>query len=371
VKRWQDILLGLGWALVLLVPILYVCAWAIESVFEVPLAPESFRFERPWAALLLLSAPLVWLARVLLRDATPRIQVSRAKDLAAIARPKMRQWIAPATVGARIVAALLLSVALMGPQSIHAREDAEVEGIDIVLALDCSLSMQASDIHPDRFRAMQAVVDEFVRRRPNDRIGAVVFGADAYTLLPLTTDKDALRGVIAEMELGNIDGAGTAIGNALGVSLNRLRQSRAESRVIILLTDGDSNSGNIAPEQAAEFAANMEVKVYTVLMGQSDEAMVQNGADQTGRPIWDRAEFPINPELMRNIAERTGGEAYVVGDRQSLERSFHSILDSLERSEIEDQGRVYGDLFPAFVWPAFALLCLELLITSLYLRRWP
>ena len=117
-KRWQDILLGLGWALALLVPILYVCAWAIESVFEVPLAPESFRFERPWAALLLVSAPLVWLARVLLRDATPRIQVSRAKDLAAIARPKMRQWIAPATVGARIVAALLLSVALYAPAAL-------------------------------------------------------------------------------------------------------------------------------------------------------------------------------------------------------------------------------------------------------------
>jgi hypothetical protein len=141
--------------------------------------------------------------------------------------------------------------------------------------------MQASDIYPNRFQAMQAVVDEFIRRRPNDRIGAVVFGVDAYTLLPLTTDKEALRGVIAELELGNIDGQGTAIGNALGVSLNRLRQSRAASRVIILLTDGDSNSGNVAPEQAAEFAANMDVKVYTVLMGQSDEAMVQQGTDQT------------------------------------------------------------------------------------------
>lgn len=370
-KRWQEILLGLGWALLLLVPILYVCAWAIERVYEVPLAPESFRFERPWAALLMLAGPLVWIARVLLRDAAPRLQVSRAKDLAAVARPKARQWIAPMTVGARLVAVMLLAVGLMGPQSIHAREDTEVRGIDIVLTLDCSLSMQASDIYPNRFQAMQAVVDEFIRRRPNDRIGAVVFGVDAYTLLPLTTDKEALRGVIAELELGNIDGQGTAIGNALGVSLNRLRQSRAASRVIILLTDGDSNSGNVAPEQAAEFAANMDVKVYTVLMGQSDEAMVQQGVDQVGRPIWDRGEFPINPALMRRISERTGGESFVVGDRESLERSFHTILDRLEQSEIEDQGRVYGDLFPAFVWPALGLLVLELLVASLYLRRWP
>lgn len=370
-KRWHEILLGLGWALLLFVPTLYVTAWSIERVYEVPLAPESFRFERPWAALLFLAVPLVWLARLLLREAAPRLAVSRAKDLAAVARPRMRQRVAPLTLAARMVALFLIVVGLMGPQSIHAREDAEVRGIDIVLALDLSLSMQASDITPNRFLAMQAVVDEFIRRRPNDRIGAVVFGVDAYTLLPLTSDKEAVRGVIAELELGNIDGQGTAIGNALGVSLNRLRQSRAASRVIILLTDGDSNSGNVSPEQAAEFAANMDVKIYTVLMGQSDEAMVQQGQDQLGRPIWDRGEFPINPALMRQIAERTGGESFVVGDRRSLERSFHTILDRLEQSEMEDQGRVYGELYPAFVWPALALLSLEFLLGTLYLRRWP
>ncbi len=370
-RRWQEVLLGLGWALLFLVPILYVSAWVIERVYEVPLAPESFRFERPWAALLFLAVPLVWLARVLLRDATPRVAVSRAKDLAAIARPRLRQWIMPATLGARLVAIFLVVIGLMGPQSIHAREDAEVRGIDIVLALDLSLSMQASDITPNRFQAMQAVVDDFIQRRPNDRIGAVVFGADAYTLLPLTTDKEALRGVIAELELGNIDGQGTAIGNALGVSLNRLRQSHAASRVIILLTDGDSNAGNVSPEQAAEFAANMGVKVYTVLMGQSDDAMVQQGFDQVGRPIWNRGEFPINPTLMRRIAERTGGESFLVSDRRSLERSFHTILDRLEQSEIEDQGRVYGELYPAFVWPALGLLAIEFLLGTLYLRRWP
>jgi len=218
---------------------------------------------------------------------------------------------------------------------------------------------------------MQRGVDGSIRRRPNDRIGAVVFGVDAYTLLPLTTDKEALRGVIAEMELGNIDGQGTAIGNGLGVSLNRLRQSRAASRVIILLTDGDSNSGNIAPEQAAEFAANMDVRIYSVLMGQSDDAMVQQGVDQVGRPIWDRGEFPINPELMARISERTGAESFVVGYREALERSFHTLLDRLEQSEIEGQGRVLGELFPEVVWPAYFPPLLAGPGGSLYLRRWP
>lgn len=371
-KRWVEVLVSVVWTLLLLTISFYVVWWWIERVYETPFEWGSFRFERPWAALLLPAALLVWAARSwVLRDALPRLRVSRGADLAKVARPSLRQWLAPFTTASRVVAVTLLALALMGPQSIHARDDSEVQGIDIVLALDVSLSMQASDILPNRFEAMKAVVDDFVQRRPNDRIGAVVFGRDAYTLLPLTTDKEALRGMIAELTLDMIDGRGTAIGNALGVALNRLRHSTAESRVIILLTDGDSNSGNVSPEQAAEFAHNMHVRVYTVLMGQDDSAAVQQGTDIFGRPLMGRGEFPINPELMQHIAEETGGQSFVVGDRQSLERSFHSILDSLERSVIEDQGRVYGELFPAFVWPALFLLVLELLVGAIWLRRFP
>lgn len=371
-KPWQRILLGVGWVFFFLVPAVYVCAWAVESLYEVPLEAASVRFERPWAGLLVLAAPLVWAARALvLPDARPRLSVSRMRDLARASRASVRQWVAPAADAARVVAVTLLAVALMGPQSIHAREESETLGIDIVLTLDCSLSMQASDIVPNRFEAMKVVVDDFIRRRPSDRIGAVIFGRDAYTLLPLTTDKEALRGLIQELTLEMIDGRGTAIGNALGTALNRLRNSTAESRVVILLTDGDSNSGNISPDQAAEFAATMGVRVYTILMGRDASAPVATGTDIFGRPVMDRGEFPINPELMREIAERTGGEAYVVGDRAALERSFHSILDTLERSEIEDAGHVYGDLYPAFLWPAMALLGLEVLVLGIYLRRWP
>lgn len=371
-KRWVEILLSVVWTLFFLVVSTYVVWWWVETVYQVPFEWGSFRFERPWAALLLVAGGLVWASRAWVqRDALPRLRVSRGGDLAKVARPSLRQWMLPMTTGTRVVAVTLLALALMGPQSIHARDDSEVQGIDIVLTLDVSLSMQASDILPNRFEAMKDVVDDFVQRRPNDRIGAVVFARDAYTLLPLTTDKEALREMIGELQLEMIDGRGTAIGNALGVSLNRLRDSTAESRVIILLTDGDSNSGNVSPEQAAEFAANMDVRVYTVLMGQSDQASVQQGTDIFGRPVMGRGEFPINPELMERIAEQTGGQSFVVSDRQSLERSFHSILDQLERSTIEDQGRVYGELFPAFTWPALFLLVLELLVGTFVLRRWP
>ncbi|MGE0786465.1 MAG: VWA domain-containing protein [Sandaracinaceae bacterium] len=385
-SRVLRALLPFAWIAFFAIPMVYVVVYWIEAQYEVPLTEGSFRFERPWAALMLLAPLLVLVAHYVNARRGPRMKISRAQDLVRAKVGGWRLYLNGAPTGARVVATTLLAIALMGPQSIHARDSADVEGIDIVLTLDLSLSMQASDIQPNRFQATTQVVDEFIQRRPNDRIGAVIFGRDAFTLMPLTTDKEALRTAISELQLGMIDGRGTAIGNAVGTALNRLRDSEATSRVIILLTDGDSNSGNVSPEQAAEIARTMPhplgnetpdgtsrqgVKIYTILMGQSDDAPVQQGTDLFGRPLFDRGNFPINPELLREMAETTGGEYFQVSDRQGLERSFHEILDRLERSEIEDTGRVYGELFAAFVWPALMLIVLELLLRALVLRRWP
>jgi Ca-activated chloride channel family protein len=348
-----------------------LCMWVVQDIHGVPITDESFRFERPRAAWLIGGALLVLIARGWLqRWRRPRLQVSRGADLRAL-RPGRRAWLPPLATAMRVTAVALMAVALMGPQSIHARDATEVEGIDIVLALDLSLSMQAADIKPSRFNATQQVVNDFIQRRPNDRIGAVIFGRDAYTLLPLTTDHEALRTLVQELELGIIEGRGTAIGNAIGVSLNRLRRSDAKSKVVILATDGESNSGNVSPTQAAEFARTMGVKVYTILMGRSDDAPVQAGRDLFGRPLFDRGNFPINPELLRKVASATGGDAFEVADREGLEQSFHTILDKLEKSQIEDAGRVYGELFGVFLGVALMLLALELLLGSLVLRRWP
>ncbi len=369
--RVLRLLAPLLWTLGVLAPALWGVAWAVEAVFGVPLTTGQFRFERPWAGLLLPAALLVLAARGWLRESrAPRLLVSRGLELSHL-RPGWRTWLTGLPTGLRVVAVTLLAAALMGPQSIHARDRTDVQGIDIVLTLDCSLSMQANDIQPNRFDATKVVVDDFIRRRANDRVGAVIFGREAYTLLPLTSDHEALRGMLDELQLGMIEGRGTAIGNAIGVSLNRLRKSDAKSKVIILLTDGDSNSGNVSPDQAAEFAKTMGVKVYTVLMGQAADAQVQQGVDFFGRPVFDRGSFPINPALLESMAQRTGGEALRATDRQGLERSFHAILDRLERSVIEDTGRVYGELFPAFVAPALLLLLVELLVATLVLRRFP
>jgi Ca-activated chloride channel homolog len=370
-KRALGFLVPWGFCLAVLLPALYVVVAVLEYAYGVPPSDAALRFERPWAGLLALGALLViWSRGYWDKLRAPRMRVSRGGELAALP-PSRRIKLRPILYGLRVAALLLCVLGLMGPQSIHAREQSELEGIDIVLTLDLSLSMQASDIAPNRFEATKYVVDEFVSKRPNDRIGTVVFGRDAYTLMPLTSDKDMLRTAIAELELGMIEGRGTAIGNAVGVALNRLRASRAKSRVLILLTDGDSNSGNIAPDEAADFAKNLGVKLYTVLMGRSDEAPVKRGVDLFGRPLFGGANFPVNPELLKRMAQATGGEFYLATDRRGLERSFHAILDALEKSEIEDAGAIYGELFPAFVGPAVLLLVLEALLGTLLFRRWP
>ncbi|MEM8608237.1 MAG: VWA domain-containing protein [Myxococcota bacterium] len=361
---------AIGWFVGAAVLGFVLSARYLESRYQILIIDPQFRFERPWAASLMLGVVLVLIARLgSQRWARPRLQFSRAGAL----RVPLASWrarLGDLPNALRATALALVVVGLMGPQSIHARDTTDVDGIEIMLTLDMSESMKAADIRPTRFNATKAVVRDFINRRPNDRIGAVVFGVDAYTLLPLTTDREALRTALQGLQLEQIDGRGTAIGNAVGVSLNRLKRSQAKSKVMILLTDGESNAGNVSPSQAAELAKAMDVKIFPILMGVSDTAPVQQGVGIFGRAIFGQARYPVNPELLESMAEQTGGEFFMVSDRESLERSFHEILDQLEKTEIEDAGRMYTELFPAFLGPALLFLVLEVLIL-LWMRRWP
>jgi Ca-activated chloride channel family protein len=359
-----------GWLLTTAFVALVISLRYLESRYQLLITDEQLRFERPWAALLLLAVPMVWFGRVWVqRLSRPRLQFSRAAVLR-ISKGSWRGRLADLPSALRTVALALLVIGLAGPQSIHARDTAEVSGIEIILTLDMSRSMEAADIRPTRFKATKSVVRDFINRRPNDRIGAVVFGRDAYTLLPLTTDREALRTALRGLQLDQIDGRGTAIGNAVGVSLNRLKRSRAKSKVMILLTDGESNAGNVSPSQAADLASAMGVKIYPILMGVSDTAPVQQSTGLFGRAIFGTANYPVNPELLDQMADKTGGEFFLVSDREALEQSFHQILDQLEKTDIEDAGRMYTELFPAFVGPALIFVLIELLVL-LWLRRWP
>jgi len=330
----------------------------------------KFAFKRPWALLLLLSIPLAFWAR-LLGGARRRATLGYSSTgVLSRVRQGLVARIAALPGVLRVVALALLAVALAGPQTRDRGGRVEVEGIDIVLALDLSNSMEASDLAPNRLEAAKRVIDDFISRRRGDKIGLVVFGRDAYTHCPLTLDYGVLRTMLAEIRLGLIDGTGTAIGNALGVSLARLRKSDAKSRVVILLTDGDNNSGNVTPKQAAGYAAKMKVKTFTILMGPA-KGDVPAGRDAFGRPIRLQRQYPVNPELLQEIAMRTGGKAYRATDRRALEENFEQILEELDRSTRKDVAAPFVEASAPFAMLALLLVLLEAALSLTRMRQFP
>jgi Ca-activated chloride channel family protein len=204
------------------------------------------------------------------------------------------------------------------------------------------------------------VIRNFVRQRPTDRIGLVVFAKDAFTHVPLTLDHGTMLRMLGELQLELIDGKGTAIGNGLGVALTRLRRSDAKSKVIILLTDGDNNAGNITPMKAAGIAQQLGVKIYTVLAGDNASADERGGR-----------RFPVNPKLLEEIATSTGGVPYLATDNQALSERFQDILGELQKSHIRERGVLYAELFPRFLYPALLVLLLEIVLTLTRFRRLP
>jgi Ca-activated chloride channel family protein len=282
-------------------------------------------------------------------------------------------------------AALCLCIlAILRPQNVLKGENAEERGIDIVIVLDLSGSMRALMDQPSgqsplpgratrltRLETAKQVILDFIARRQNDRIGVVVFGKSAYILSPPTLDKTLLAALVSKMSLELIDGNGTAIGDAVGTAVARMRRSDARSKAIILLTDGDSNAGSIAPEYSAHLAQTQGVRVYTVQIGNGDEVDVQNGIDLFGQPSYQRAHFPVNPTLLKKMSSDTGGESFVATDRTGLEQSMHSILDHLEKTRFEQQAAQMEDLFPFLLVPGVLLLALEAIVRLVLVRRFP
>jgi len=326
---------------------------------------EGFRFAHPFALLLapLAVAMILWTTYRRPRDRLATFRYPRAAVVGAASRGLVSR-LRDLPIILRLGAVVLLAVTLARPQTSRAISDLDLEGIDIVIALDLSGSMQETDLVPNRLDAAKTVIERFVKRRPNDRLGLVVFGRDAYTHVPLTLDHGTYLRMLAELQIGVIDGRGTAIGNGIGVALNRLRHSDAKSKVVILLTDGDNNAGNISPVQAARFAQTLGVKIYTILAG--DNGAVGGTDPEDGRP-----RQSVNPKLLEEIASMTGGAPYLATDTKALAQNFQSILQDLEKSRLHDRGVMYGELFPRFLVPAFAALLLELVLRLTRWRRLP
>ncbi len=262
----------------------------------------------------------------------------------------------------RILALSALIVALARPQSSSSWQDVKTEGIDIVIAMDISGSMLARDFEPDRLEASKEVASEFIQSRPNDRIGLVVYSGESFTQCPLTTDHDKLINLFEELQNGMIKD-GTAIGMGLANAVNRLKESDAKSKVIILLTDGENNVGSIPPLTAAEIAATFGVKVYTIGVGTKGQAPMPV-SDMFGRRRYQMMDVDIDEETLEEIADLTGGKYFRATDNESL-ASIYAEIDQMEKTVIEETQyeKKYEEYFP------LALLALGLLLSELMLRR--
>ncbi len=261
-----------------------------------------------------------------------------------------------------IAALSLFIVALARPQSSSKNQKVNIEGIDIVLAMDISSSMLAADLKPDRLEASKAVASDFVLGRPGDRMGLIVFSGETFTQVPLTTDHAMMLNMLRDMKCGMLED-GTAIGDGLASAVSRLKDSEAISKVVILLTDGDNNAGSIDPMTAAEMAKLFGIRVYTIGAGTRGTAPypVQTAF---GGVKYQQVEVNINDALLQQIADETGGKYFRAESKEKLQQIYDEI-DKMERSKIEvnEYKRLHEEFYP------FVICGLILLVLSFILKN--
>ena len=258
-----------------------------------------------------------------------------------------------------------LIMALARPQSVDVSTKTKTtRGIDIVMAIDVSASMLAKDLSPNRLEALKKVAVDFVDRRPNDRIGIVVYAGESFTQTPITSDKGIVKRTISSLQWGQLDG-GTAIGMGLGSGVNRLKESKAKSKVIILLTDGVNNSGNIDPRTATELAKELGIKVYTIGIGTNGMADFPWSKDpRTGLLNFRKQQVEIDEALLKDIAKETNGKYFRATDNETLKEIYDEI-DKLEKTKIEEfKYYNYQEMYRDLVFLALGFLLLEFLLRN-------
>ncbi|MDE6500048.1 MAG: VWA domain-containing protein [Rikenella sp.] len=330
---------------------------------------DIVRFENP-RVLWLLAVVLAMVGYYLYRTLRGRaaIQVSTAGGVRRLRRT-YRYWLRHTPFVLRCGAVAALIVAMARPQDAEDRQQIDAEGIDIVMALDISGSMLARDFTPDRLEAAKEIGSRFILERPTDRIGLVVFAGEAFTQSPITTDHVSLVNLMNQIESGMI-ADGTAIGNGLATAVNRLKESDSPSRVVILLTDGVNNSGQIDPLTAAQIAADYGIRVYTIGVGTEGVAPMPT-LNAWGGVSFVQAKVEIDEEILRKIAELTGGRYFRATDNTKL-AEIYAEINRLEKTKVEIENFVkYSEVYHGWLLLAIGLLCLEMLARYVFLRQIP
>lgn len=325
---------------------------------------SNFEFLNPEFLWLLILIPLlaVWYFFV------------RKKDAAVLTVPSIKGFKTKSSIVSklkpilgllRILALAAIIVALARPRNVSvSKKTKSNKGIDIVMAIDVSASMLARDLKPNRLEALKKVAVDFVDRRPNDRIGIVVYAGESFTQTPITSDKGIVKRTISSLQWGQLDG-GTAIGMGLGSGVNRLKESKAKSKVIILLTDGVNNSGNIDPRTATELAKELGIKVYTIGIGTNGMADFPWSKDpRTGLLNFRKQQVEIDEALLKEIAKETNGKYFRATDNETLKEIYDEI-DKLEKTKIEEfKYYNYQEMYRDLVFLALGFLLLEFLLKN-------
>lgn len=317
-----------------------------------------------WLAIIvpLIAAYYIFVAR---REATLTVSAIGGRR----APRTLRYWLRPLPIVLRLAALTMFIVALARPVNVTNESEATTEGIDIVLSMDISGTMLARDFKPDRLTAAKRLAAEFVAERRGDRIAVVAFAGEAFTQAPLTSDQATVETMLSRLRSGVVED-GTAIGNGLATAINRLRESSAKSKVIILLTDGVNNRGQISPIMAAEIARDMGVKVYTIGVGTRGRAPYP-AVDMFGNQTTVMADVEIDEELLEEIASMTGGKYYRAVNDEAL-REIYAEINTLEKSEVQvTHYQTYEELFLMWVVLGLLLLAVEFVVDKWILNRLP
>ena len=329
-----------------------------------------FQFEDPWLLLFMLMLPYMALKGKKKQQAT--INYSSIGTLQSI-RTAQVDFFSALPLILRILSVMLLILALARPQEGHKSQEILSVGVDIMLALDTSGSMQALDFiknekRDTRLAMVKDVVSKFIENRPNDRIGMVVFGSEAYTQCPLTLDQGILQSFLSKLDIG-MAGDSTAIGSAVGIAVKRLKDLESDSKVIILLTDGRNNAGSLPPVQAAQTAKAFGIKIHTIGVGTHGKAPFLVNSIFGQRYVYQ--EVDIDENTLKEISKLTGGQYFRATDLESL-KSIYKQIDQMEKSEVKvlDHSE-YTELFHYFLIPGILLLLTEIILSNSILRRIP
>ncbi|MEX2511785.1 MAG: VWA domain-containing protein [Cyclobacteriaceae bacterium] len=326
--------------------------------------PETFRsyeWENLWMLHLIWLIPLILLIRKFIKLLKKPVLELSIPTRVARKNPWTYLRLVPALFF--LLALWMVVLALARPQRTNEKVEQYTEGIDIMLVLDISESMDLQDFTPNRLEAAKETAIDFINGRIADRIGMVIFSGEAFSLAPLTTDYELLTDLVEGISFNMMDAKGTAIGSAVSTATNRMRESEAKSKVMVLLSDGDNNAGNVDPVFAAQLAEAMEIKVYTIAVGK--DGMVPYGTDFFGRP--QMIESYLNEETLRNIASTTGGEFFRASDDTALENIFTRI-DELEKVEIiESRYRETLDYYRVYLfWGILFFFCWMILKSTFF-----